>query len=152
MSERPQTRDEKIFEMAKGFFEHVMHSRIPFSGGGEDVPKFVAECSITAARAFYAAWDEEAEEKVVITEAPIKLAIDDSFWIKLTPRAKRVLALAAREQRNRNENHLGPDHILFAIISEGDGRACEALKATTDFTTLRERLRAQMWPEEAKKP
>ncbi len=46
----------------------------------------------------------------------------------LTPRVKRVLALAAKEARALNYNYIGTEHILLGLLREGDGVAARILK------------------------
>jgi ATP-dependent Clp protease ATP-binding subunit ClpC len=45
----------------------------------------------------------------------------------LTPRAKQVFALAAREARARGHRSIGAHHLLFAICYLGQGAAVELL-------------------------
>ena len=47
----------------------------------------------------------------------------------LTPRVKRVLALAAKEARALNYNYIGTEHILLGLLREGDGVAARILKS-----------------------
>ena len=46
---------------------------------------------------------------------------------KLTPRAKRVLELAADESRRMKHNYIGTEHLLLALIREKDGVAANVL-------------------------
>ncbi len=45
----------------------------------------------------------------------------------LTPRVKRVLALAAKEARALNYNYIGTEHLLLGLLREGDGVAAKIL-------------------------
>ena len=45
----------------------------------------------------------------------------------LTPRAKRVIDLAYDEARNLNNNYIGTEHLLLALIREADGLAGRVL-------------------------
>ena len=47
--------------------------------------------------------------------------------LPLSPRAKRVLDLAIKEARNMGVNYVGTEHILLALISEGEGMAAQLL-------------------------
>jgi ATP-dependent Clp protease ATP-binding subunit ClpA len=47
---------------------------------------------------------------------------------KLTPRAKRVLELAADESRRMRHNYIGTEHLLLALIREEDGIAANVLR------------------------
>jgi ATP-dependent Clp protease ATP-binding subunit ClpC len=44
-----------------------------------------------------------------------------------TPRAKKVMALAAKEQRALNHKYLGTEHILLGLLHEGHGVAAQIL-------------------------
>ena len=46
----------------------------------------------------------------------------------LTPRVKRVLALAAKEAKTLNYNYIGTEHILLGLLREGDGVAAKILR------------------------
>jgi len=47
---------------------------------------------------------------------------------KLTPRAKRVLELAADEARRMRHNYIGTEHLLLALLREKDGVAANVLR------------------------
>ncbi len=47
----------------------------------------------------------------------------------LTPRVKRVLALAAKEARALNYNYIGTEHLLLGLLREGDGVAAKILSS-----------------------
>ena len=46
----------------------------------------------------------------------------------LTPRVKRVLALAAKEARSLNYNYIGTEHLLLGLLREGDGVGARILR------------------------
>jgi len=48
--------------------------------------------------------------------------------LMLTPRGRRVIDLAYDEARNLFNNYIGTEHLLLALIREGDGLAGRALK------------------------
>jgi len=48
--------------------------------------------------------------------------------IPYTPRARRALALAAKEAGNLNEAQVSPEHIFLGLIKEGEGVAAIVLK------------------------
>ncbi len=57
---------------------------------------------------------------------------------ELSPRAKRVLQLAFDEARSLNHNYVGSEHILLALIREGEGLAAQTLeKFAIDLTKAR---------------
>ena len=47
--------------------------------------------------------------------------------IPLTPRAKKVLELSIDEARLHNHNYVGTEHLLLALIREGEGVAARVL-------------------------
>ncbi len=56
-----------------------------------------------------------------------------------TPRAKTVLELAREEARLLHHQYIGTEHLLLALIREGDGVAAKALKdLDVDLRTARE--------------
>ena len=46
---------------------------------------------------------------------------------RLTERARRVLGLAEEEARSMNHNYVGTEHLLLALVGEGEGVAAKAL-------------------------
>ncbi len=46
-----------------------------------------------------------------------------------TPRAKKVLQLAAQEARALNYNYIGTEHILLGLLREGEGAAAQILRS-----------------------
>jgi len=57
----------------------------------------------------------------------------------LTPRFKKVLALADRERTSHGHTYLGTEHILLGILREGDGVAARVLKKLgVDLQKVRE--------------
>ncbi|WP_219417129.1 Clp protease N-terminal domain-containing protein [Pseudonocardia nigra] len=50
-----------------------------------------------------------------------------SGHIPFTPRAKEVLELSLREALRRGDNHIGPEHLVLAILTEGRGVAAKIL-------------------------
>jgi len=47
--------------------------------------------------------------------------------IPYTPRVKKVLALASKEAKALNHTYVGTEHILLALLREGDGVAARVL-------------------------
>lgn len=61
--------------------------------------------------------------------------------IPLTPRTKRLLEISLIEARNLNHNYITPEHILLALIKEGEGVAFTILNNLgTDLERLRKDL------------
>jgi ATP-dependent Clp protease ATP-binding subunit ClpA len=48
--------------------------------------------------------------------------------IPYTPRAKKVLALAAKEARNLKHTYVGTEHILLGLLREADGAAARVMR------------------------
>jgi ATP-dependent Clp protease ATP-binding subunit ClpC len=61
--------------------------------------------------------------------------------IPLTPRTKRLLEISALEATNLNHNYISPEHILLALIREGEGVAVTILSnLNVDFDKLRKEI------------
>ena len=61
--------------------------------------------------------------------------------IPLTPRTKRLLEISAIEATNLNHNYVSPEHVLLALISEGEGVAFTILSnLEVDFDKLRKEI------------
>lgn len=61
--------------------------------------------------------------------------------IPFTPRTKRLLEISALEASNMNHNYVSPEHVLLALISEGEGVAFTILNnLEVDFDRLRREL------------
>ncbi len=65
-------------------------------------------------------------EQVVAQMAPATQAFGGEP--KLTPKAKRVLELAADEARRLRHNYIGTEHLLLALLREKDGLAATVLR------------------------
>jgi ATP-dependent Clp protease ATP-binding subunit ClpC len=60
--------------------------------------------------------------------------------IPFTPRAKKVLELSIDEARLHNHNYVGTEHLLLALIREGEGVAaacCASWAPTTRRSSAR---------------
>ena len=65
-----------------------------------------------------------------------------------TPRTKRVMELSFYEARNLGHNYVGTEHLLLALIREGEGVAARILKdANIDLEKIRTQI-MQMVQEE----
>jgi hypothetical protein len=51
-----------------------------------------------------------------------------SGTIPLTPRTKKVIGLAAREAESLRQSHVGTEHLLLALLLDGDGIAARVLQ------------------------
>jgi ATP-dependent Clp protease ATP-binding subunit ClpC len=78
----------------------------------------------------------------IIPRGPAPLP--ESEHIPFTPRAKKVLELSLREALQLGSDHIGTEHMLLALIREGDGVAAQVLvssgvdlnRARAQVTTL----------------
>lgn len=69
-------------------------------------------------------------------------ADDVAGSLPFTPRAKSVLELALREALSLGHNYIGTEHILLAIVREGNNVALEILHS--DFAQTPEVIRAEI--------
>ena len=61
--------------------------------------------------------------------------------IPFTPRAKKILELAAEEARSLGHNYIGTEHILLGLIREGEGLAAQVLFSFgVDLRKVREEI------------
>jgi Clp amino terminal domain, pathogenicity island component len=61
--------------------------------------------------------------------------------IPFTPRSKKVLQLSLREARQLDHMYIGTEHLLLALLHEGQGVACQILtQLGADADTLRQHL------------
>ena len=62
---------------------------------------------------------------------------------RFTDRARRVVVLAQEEARMLEHDYIGTEHLLLALIREGNGVAAKALRALeVDLDTLRREVEA----------
>jgi hypothetical protein len=70
--------------------------------------------------------------------------------VPFTPRAKKVLQLSLREARQLGHMYIGTEHLLLALLREGQGVACQVLsRLGADADTLREQLAERSGQPEA---
>ena len=68
---------------------------------------------------------------------------------KLTPKAKRVLELAADEARRMKHNYIGTEHLLLALLREKDGLGATVLRRLgLDLEKARAEVMAYLGPDE----
>ncbi len=68
--------------------------------------------------------------------------------IPYTPRAKWVLALAAKEAKALKRTYVGTEHIFLALLIEGDGVAARVLKGlNVDLETMRREILGAIDPD-----
>jgi ATP-dependent Clp protease ATP-binding subunit ClpC len=67
---------------------------------------------------------------------------------KLTPKAKRVLELAADEARKMRHNYIGTEHLLLALLREKEGLAAKVLrKLGLNLEKVRAQVMEYLGPE-----
>src|SRR4028119_21513 len=72
---------------------------------------------------------------------------------KLTPKAKRVLELAADEARRMKHNYIGTEHLLLALLREKDGLAATVLrKLGLNLDKARKQVEEYLGPEASGQP
>jgi hypothetical protein len=65
----------------------------------------------------------------------------------LTPRVKRVLALADKERKALHHTYLGTEHLLLGLIREGDGVAARVLaQLEIDLVQVRQEILKELDP------
>jgi hypothetical protein len=65
----------------------------------------------------------------------------------LTPRVKRVLALADKERKALHHTYLGTEHILLGLLRDGDGVAARVLvKLQLDLVQVRQEILKELDP------
>ena len=76
-----------------------------------------------------------------------------SGHIPFTPRAKKVLELSLRESLQLGANYIGTEHILLALVREGDGVAAQALMVLgADLNRVRQQVIRLLHGQQAKGP
>ncbi len=69
---------------------------------------------------------ERIQKEIEATVAPMNGPVNIGE-IPFTPRAKKVLELSIDEARLHNHNYVGTEHLLLALIREGEGIAADVL-------------------------
>lgn len=59
----------------------------------------------------------------------IRSPLPQNTELPLTPRSKRILEISAMEAQRLNHKYIGTEHILMAIIRDGDGVAAKIIEA-----------------------
>ena len=72
--------------------------------------------------------EEDVTEKINLLIGA-KAPIDREVELSLTPRSKRILEFSAMEAKRLGHNYIGTEHILMAIIRDGDGVAAQILNS-----------------------
>jgi ATP-dependent Clp protease ATP-binding subunit ClpA len=76
-----------------------------------------------------------------------------SDGIPFTPRAKKVFELSLRESLQLGHQYVGTEHILLALIREGDGAAAQVLvKLGTDLNRVRQQVIQLLHGYQGKEP
>lgn len=106
-------------EMGHGYIgsEHLLLGILKTSDG-------VGASALTQRGISYDAVRKKVEE-MLATAVPL----DVNSELALTPRSKRVLEIAAMEARRLGLGYIGTEHILAAIVRDGDGVAAQVLSS-----------------------
>ncbi|HET9014327.1 MAG TPA: Clp protease N-terminal domain-containing protein [Thermomicrobiaceae bacterium] len=65
--------------------------------------------------------------------------------LALTPHARTAIELAVKEARKRDHHFVGTEHLLLALVREGDGIAADVLRSLgVDLELLRSRVDERM--------
>lgn len=108
--------------------EHVLLG-ITLEGG--QATKILGEMGVT---------DDKIREAIVEVEGKAQPDYNNRE-IPLTPRTKRLIEVARMEARKLNHNYVAPEHLLLAIIKEGEGVAVAILQRIgVDLEKLRNEL------------
>ncbi len=104
-------------EMGHGYIgsEHLLLGILKLGDGV--AAKALADRGIT-----YEAVKQKVEEMLGVS-----VGVDIKAELALTPRSKRILEIAAIEARKLGLNYIGTEHILSAIVHDGDGVAAQVL-------------------------
>ena len=70
--------------------------------------------------------EEIVSEKIKLLIG-IKPALDPNTELSLTPRSKRILEYSAMEAKRLSHSYIGTEHMLMAVIRDGDGVAAQIL-------------------------
>jgi hypothetical protein len=97
-----------------------------------------------AARALAAVGVEQEAVRAQVVELVGSGSGSPTGHIPFAPRSKKVLELALREALRLGHNYIGTEHILLAILREGEGVAAQILARTTDFDRLRAEVHGQL--------
>jgi ATP-dependent Clp protease ATP-binding subunit ClpA len=75
------------------------------------------------------------------------------FGTPFTPRARHVLALAAKEAQSLNHPYVGTEHILLGLLGEGDGVAGRVLRnRAVDIYATRQQILEVLDPNSSRTP
>lgn len=85
-------------------------------------------------------------------EAEVQIGNESTTEPKLTPKAKRVLELAADEARRMRHNYIGTEHLLLALLREKDGLAAAVLRRLgLNLEKVRQQVMEYLGPEAVSK-
>lgn len=106
-------------EMGHGYIgsEHLLLGLLSVEDG-------VGSGTLSAQGVDYESARKKVEEMIGVSEP-----LSSQAELALTPRSKRVLELAAMEARKLGLGYIGTEHILAAIVRDGDGVAAQVLMA-----------------------
>lgn len=95
--------------------EHLLLALLDENAGG---------LALTAMKDYISLEDARSKVEELVGRGPRALL----GHIPFTPRHKKVLELALREALQLGHNYIGPEHLLLALIREGEGKGAEVIK------------------------
>ena len=94
----------------------------------------------------------DLEKFVESQRVAVNITAKNQFGDKFTDQARKVLALASEEARRYNHTGVGTEHVLLALMSEGEGIAAKALaQLQVQEDEIRQRIET-LHPEEHDHP
>ncbi len=93
------------------------------------VRRLIGRAELTAYRIAgeYRVAPEDLEKFLESQRVVVDIRSKNQFGDKFTDQARKVLSLASEEARQYNHSGVGTEHVLLAIMSEGEGIAAKAL-------------------------
>jgi hypothetical protein len=74
-------------------------------------------------------WPGYYRDILTFLQLPFKITKEDlALYDKFTDRARAVIRIALEESKRLNYEYVGTEHILLAIVKEGNGLAADAMK------------------------
>ena len=100
----------------------------PYIGSEHLLMGLIREGSGVAAKVLESAHLSTQKLDEVITKYVGKQTpLDESTEIPFTPRSKRILEISAAEAKRMGHSYIGTEHILMAILRDGDGVGARAI-------------------------
>lgn len=107
--------------------EEARQTGYPYVGTEHMLLGLIREGEGIAARALEVLGVRKDNIEALVEQMVSREEKSQSAEVSLTPRAKRVLELAAGEARRMGNKYVGTEHILLGLIAEGEGVAAQIL-------------------------